>query len=45
MSVPVTGAAQVRRLLNDLAERGLDVQDLSLSRPTLDDVFHTLTTP
>jgi ABC-2 type transport system ATP-binding protein len=43
VSVPVEDAADVRRLLNTVADAGLEVTALSMSRPTLDDVFLQLT--
>ncbi|AZK97160.1 MULTISPECIES: daunorubicin resistance protein DrrA family ABC transporter ATP-binding protein [Streptomyces] len=43
LSVPVDGAADVRRLLNRAAESGAEVTGLALHRPSLDDVFAELT--
>ena len=43
VSVPVEGVDEVRRLLNQLADAGVDVLSLSLHQPTLDDVFLALT--
>jgi ABC-2 type transport system ATP-binding protein len=43
VSVPVAGFEEVRRLLNLIAEGGLEVPGLALRQPTLDDVFLTLT--
>jgi ABC-2 type transport system ATP-binding protein len=44
ITVPTDGsAAVVRDLLNDLAGRGLHVDRVAVHRPTLDDVFLTLT--
>jgi ABC-2 type transport system ATP-binding protein len=43
VSVAVQGPADVRRMLNEVADAGLDVLDVSLYEPTLDDVFGTLT--
>jgi len=41
---PVSGGARdLRQVLNDLADRGIEVIDVGLRRPTLDDVFLTLT--
>ena len=37
------GAAAVAALASELAERGIEVEDLGLRQPTLDDVFLTLT--
>jgi ABC-2 type transport system ATP-binding protein len=45
VDVPTDGsAADVRRLLADLDAAGVEVDRLTLERPTLDDVFLTLTT-
>ncbi|QDY79542.1 ATP-binding cassette domain-containing protein [Streptomyces qinzhouensis] len=43
LSVPVDGAADVRRLLNRAAENGAEVVAMDLHRPSLDDVFAELT--
>ena len=44
LSVPVTGGTQALiEALRQLDEAGVDVQDVGLRRPTLDDVFLTLT--
>ena len=44
VTVPITGGAGVlREALNRLAEAGIDVLDIGLRRPELDDVFMTLT--
>ncbi|WP_165949829.1 ATP-binding cassette domain-containing protein [Micromonospora sp. KC207] len=43
ISIPVEDAGEVRRLLNKVGDAGLDVQGLAMRRPTLDDVFLTLT--
>ncbi|MBP2327136.1 ABC-2 type transport system ATP-binding protein [Kibdelosporangium banguiense] len=43
VSVAVDGPAQVRKLLNEVADAGLDPLEISLSQPTLDDVFNALT--
>jgi ABC-2 type transport system ATP-binding protein len=44
LTAPVTGGADVlRRVLQHLAERDVMVVDVGLRRPTLDDVFLTLT--
>ena len=44
VSLPVgTGAKALMEVLRRLDERGLEVHDVSLRRPTLDDVFLTLT--
>jgi ABC-2 type transport system ATP-binding protein len=37
------GASALRRVLGELEESGIDVLDIGLRRPTLDDVFLTLT--
>jgi ABC-2 type transport system ATP-binding protein len=37
------GAASIAALAGELAERGIEVEDLGLRQPTLDDVFLTLT--
>jgi ABC-2 type transport system ATP-binding protein len=42
--VPITGGAQVlTRALRELDARGIELRDVTLRRPTLDDVFLTLT--
>ncbi|WAL67966.1 ATP-binding cassette domain-containing protein [Amycolatopsis cynarae] len=43
VSVAIEEPAQVRRVLNEVGDAGLEVTGLELSEPTLDDVFHTLT--
>ncbi len=44
LSVPVDGGvADLHRVLNGLADAGVEVTDLGLRRPTLDDAFLTLT--
>ncbi|MFC0533384.1 ATP-binding cassette domain-containing protein [Phytohabitans kaempferiae] len=43
VSVSVDGPAQVRHMLNQLADAGLDVRGLALRQPSLDDVFLALT--
>jgi ABC-2 type transport system ATP-binding protein len=44
LSAPVTGgAADLRAVLTGLARAGVEVTDIGLRRPTLDDVFLTLT--
>jgi len=43
VSVPVEGGDEVRRLLNTVAEAGIEATGLVLHQPTLDDVFLTLT--
>ncbi len=44
VTVPVTGGVDVlRRALDALAERNVEVLDIGLRRPDLDDVFLTLT--
>jgi ABC-2 type transport system ATP-binding protein len=43
ISVAVTGAKHVKRLLEQVEQAGIEVGSLSLSEPTLDDVFLTLT--
>jgi ABC-2 type transport system ATP-binding protein len=43
VSVAVDGPAQVRRLLNEVADAGIEVAGIALHEPTLDDVFHALT--
>ncbi|SFP73652.1 ABC-2 type transport system ATP-binding protein [Amycolatopsis arida] len=43
LSLPVTGARDVRRILDRLAEAGAEPDRLAVSTPTLDDVFLTLT--
>ena len=43
VSVAIDQPAQVRRVLNQVAEAGFETTGIELSEPTLDDVFHTLT--
>ncbi|MEU8632852.1 ATP-binding cassette domain-containing protein [Amycolatopsis sp. NPDC048633] len=43
VSVAIDQPGQVRRVLNQVADAGLETTGLELSEPTLDDVFHTLT--
>jgi ABC-2 type transport system ATP-binding protein len=43
ISVMAGDATEVRRLLNEIADTGLKMLDIALHRPTLDDVFLTLT--
>ena len=43
VSVGIDAPAQVRRVLNQVADAGFETTGLELSEPTLDDVFHTLT--
>jgi len=43
VGVGVDGASDVRRLLNLVADAGLESPRISLYQPTLDDVFRTLT--
>jgi ABC-2 type transport system ATP-binding protein len=44
LSAPVSGGvADLHRVLTNLAEQGVHVTDVGLRRPTLDDVFLTLT--
>jgi daunorubicin resistance ABC transporter ATP-binding subunit len=43
LSVPVEGPAEVRRLLNTVAEAGLETGGMALHQPTLEDVFLMLT--
>ncbi|MEX2625613.1 MAG: AAA family ATPase, partial [Ilumatobacteraceae bacterium] len=44
LSAPVDGgAAALTKVLRDLDDRGVDIVDVGLRRPTLDDVFMTLT--
>ncbi|MFR9725442.1 ATP-binding cassette domain-containing protein [Streptomyces sp. MS19] len=43
LSVPVTGDAALPPLVARLAERGIEVMELSLRLPSLDEVFHSLT--
>jgi daunorubicin resistance ABC transporter ATP-binding subunit len=43
ISVMAGDATEVRRLLNEIADTGLRMLDIALHRPTLDDVFLTLT--
>ncbi|PXY35526.1 ATP-binding cassette domain-containing protein [Prauserella flavalba] len=43
LSLPVGHAKDVRRVLDELASSGVDPQQLFVAKPTLDDVFLTLT--
>ncbi|MBB1154183.1 ATP-binding cassette domain-containing protein [Amycolatopsis dendrobii] len=43
VSVPIDHPGQVRATLNRVADAGLEPGGIELSEPTLDDVFHTLT--
>ncbi|MDT8911882.1 ATP-binding cassette domain-containing protein [Amycolatopsis sp. PS_44_ISF1] len=43
VSVAIDAPAEVRRVLNQIADAGLETTGLELSEPTLDDVFTTLT--
>jgi ABC-2 type transport system ATP-binding protein len=43
VSVAIDQPGQVRRVLNQVADAGLETTGLELSEPTLDDVFHALT--
>ncbi|ASR35926.1 ABC transporter [Prauserella marina] len=43
VSVPVAHAKDVRRILGRLADVGIEPDDLTVDKPTLDDVFLTLT--
>jgi len=43
VSVAIDAPAQVRRVLNQVADAGFETTGIELSEPTLDDVFHTLT--
>ncbi|MFJ8811925.1 ATP-binding cassette domain-containing protein [Amycolatopsis thermoflava] len=43
LNVPVDGARDVREVLERLDRAGADVADLALTRPSLDDVFLSLT--
>ena len=43
LRLPVDSAEDVRRILDDLAERGLPASALALHKPTLDEVFLALT--
>ncbi|WP_116205692.1 ATP-binding cassette domain-containing protein [Amycolatopsis circi] len=43
VSVPIDHPGQVRATLNRVADAGLEPAGIDLSEPTLDDVFHTLT--
>ncbi|PKV95064.1 ABC-2 type transport system ATP-binding protein [Amycolatopsis echigonensis] len=43
VSVPIDHPGQVRATLNRVADAGLEPAGIELSEPTLDDVFHTLT--
>ena len=44
-SVPVTGDAVLAGVAVALARAGIEVTELALQLPSLDEVFHTLTTP
>lgn len=43
ISIPAEGVADVKQALNALEAAGIDVESLSLHKPTLDDVFLKLT--
>ncbi|WP_314252152.1 ATP-binding cassette domain-containing protein [Streptomyces kutzneri] len=43
LSVPVSGAKHLKGLLDRVEETGSEIEHITLSRPTLDDVFLTLT--
>ncbi|MFV2022560.1 ATP-binding cassette domain-containing protein [Micromonospora sp. LOL_023] len=43
ISIFIDGAAHVKRLLDLLEQHGLEIDSLSLTKPTLDDVFFALT--
>ena len=43
MKVPVDDAEDVRRILDDFAERGQPATRIALHKPTLDEVFLALT--
>jgi ABC-2 type transport system ATP-binding protein len=43
LKLPVDGAEDVRRILDDLADRGLPATRIALHKPTLDEVFLALT--
>ncbi len=43
LKLPVDGAEDVRRILDDLAERGMPATRIALHKPTLDEVFLALT--
>ncbi|TMR06731.1 ATP-binding cassette domain-containing protein [Actinomadura soli] len=44
LTVPVTGGARLLAdVIRDLDERGIEIDDIGLRRPTLDDVFISLT--
>ncbi|QPP06820.1 ATP-binding cassette domain-containing protein [Streptomyces bathyalis] len=44
LTVPVTGGAKLlAEIIRDLDGRGIEIDDIGLRRPTLDDVFITLT--
>jgi len=43
VSVAIDQPGQVRQVLNQVADAGLETTGLELSEPTLDDVFHALT--
>jgi ABC-2 type transport system ATP-binding protein len=44
LTVPVTGGAKLlAEIIRDLDTRGIEIDDIGLRRPTLDDVFISLT--
>jgi ABC-2 type transport system ATP-binding protein len=43
VSLPINGPEQVRTVLNRIADAGIDTLTVALHKPTLDDVFLTLT--
>jgi ABC-type multidrug transport system ATPase subunit len=43
LSVPAADPAEVRHLINRVADAGFDATGLEIRRPTLDDVFLTMT--
>lgn len=44
LTVPVTGGAKLlAEVIRDLDTRGVEIDDIGLRRPTLDDVFISLT--
>ena len=44
LTVPVSGGAKLlAEIIRDLDGRGIEIDDIGLRRPTLDDVFITLT--
>ena len=43
LSAPVTGSKHLKQVLDRVEDSGTDVEHITLSRPTLDDVFLTLT--